>query len=79
MKSADVRRAWGNDEQFYKELENFHEAHEKAQYIEYDNETALPIRACYVFWPLYVAKERKQLLEAIAEACKEEPKDNTHE
>lgn len=50
---------------YYKKLEEFHRAHEKATSIEYDYELNAPIRAVYVFEPVTVLYEHLKLIEAL--------------
>lgn len=70
-----MRQAWGTDEQYYKELEAFHERHKNATSIEYDNELNCPIRAVYTFTPLQVFYEIEMLKQKIREQVTKEAKD----
>lgn len=70
-RAKEVRRRWGSDEQFYKELQDFMERHSSCQSVIIDNSTGYPLYAQYIFWPNQVAREQEHLLAKLGEAARE--------
>ncbi len=69
-----IIRQWGTAAEYYKYLEEFHEKHKSATFIEYDNEFKCPIRAVYVFEPLRVHVENESLKLLLAKSMEDENK-----
>ncbi len=69
--AREVRRKWGSDDAFYKELQDFHEKHRGCHSITYDNNTGYPVYAQYLFWPTLVEREHNELIAKLLEAKKE--------
>jgi hypothetical protein len=67
-KAREVRRKWGTDQEFFKELEDFLKKHRDSQIIEYDTSTNYPICAKYIFLPTRAFKEHEALVMELAEA-----------
>lgn len=63
-----IRKLWGTDEQYYKELEKFHKEHQNADSITYDNESKVPVSANYYFRPWTVYVDDMKLREAIQQS-----------
>ena len=62
-----ARGLYGTDEQYFKELEQFHERHKDAHAITYDNETRMPTEAVYRFVPYTGFIDHLRLRKALAE------------
>lgn len=71
-RAKEVRRSWGSDEEFYRELQGFMEQHSRCQSMIIDNSTGYPLYAQYIFWPNQVAREREDLLTKLGEAAKKQ-------
>lgn len=74
-----IRRLWGSDDSYYKELEDFHRKHEAANAIEYDNESKVPVKAVYYFRPWNVYVDDMRLRDAIHKANLEQEADDGEE
>tara|TARA_R110000868_G_scaffold297565_1_gene557915 strand:- start:564 stop:803 length:240 start_codon:yes stop_codon:yes gene_type:complete len=70
----NVRKVWGTDEQYYKELEAFYEKHKDAHIITVDPENDCPVEAVYKFLPHLCLIERKELLSKLSEVERSEDK-----
>lgn len=72
-----MRRRWSaNGADYYKELENFHKTHEKADSIVYDSDFNCPVKAVYIFKPYQVVLEHLDLVEKLREISVKEAKQN---
>lgn len=61
-----VIERWGTQEEYYKELERFHQQHKgKDIVITYHSELNAPVSATYYFRPVQVWAEHHQLLQAL--------------
>jgi hypothetical protein len=68
-----ARSRWGTDAQYFQELERFLKEHRGSSFIEYHNETKMPVMACYIFQPYQVFIEHEQLMKALRDSDKEKP------
>jgi hypothetical protein len=68
----DMIRAWGTPEQYYSELREFLEKHERADLRTVTSDTGVLVKVEYIFRPYQVEVERRQLLAALAEQAQDE-------
>ena len=69
----DIQKRWGTEAQYYGELERFIKQHHGAGAIlTYHNKWNVPVKAEYYFQPYACYVEHVQLLQKLAEECKDD-------